>query len=217
MATVTFTADMPDGLRLQDLFTEIVRDIVPGTSDGNDTATFKVLYFEDEVEVFYSGTELSDAGGSVSYLRFGPANAPWLTIGVPGGPQLFTYTDLRDFHRGGAIAAAIVLSDADNLIGSAKGDFMESYAGNDLLDGGSGADTLHGGSGNDTYIVDKSAAATTSSRRTLILRWRKIPKSRFSERAQAHGRCRSSAITSQIRSPAHQATICSTEKRESIR
>ncbi|WP_457092805.1 calcium-binding protein [Microvirga sp. P5_D2] len=157
MATVTFTADMPDGVRLQDLFTEIVRDIVPGTTDGNDTATFKVLYFEDEVEVFYSGTELSDAGGSVSYLRFGPANAPWLTIGVPGGPQLFTYTDLRDFHRGGAIAAAIVLSDADNLIGSAKGDFMESYAGNDHLDGGSGADTLHGGSGNDTYIVDNSA------------------------------------------------------------
>lgn len=160
MATVTFTADMPEGLRLQALFTEIVRGIDGisfGRNGDDETATFEVLYFDDPVEVFYSGPAISGATGSVAYLRFGPANAPWLTISAPIGETLFTYIDLLAFHRNGALAAAIALEQADTLTGSANGDFMESYAGDDVLDGDGGADTLHGGLGNDTYIVDNSA------------------------------------------------------------
>ena len=134
MATVTFTTDLPDGLRLQALFADIVGgidDVSFGTSDGNDTATFKVLYFKDEVEVFYSGSQLSNDKGEV-YLRFSFNGATWLTIGALDGPPIFTYgisdefSTLEDFHRSGAIAAAIVLAGADNLVGSAKGDFIES-------------------------------------------------------------------------------------------
>jgi serralysin len=161
MATVTFSADIPEDLRLPDLFTEILGAITFGTSGGNETATFKIQhpdgYVEHRVDVFYSGPQLSDDGGGVSYLRFSYEGDTWLTIGVPDGPVLFTYDDLRIFHRNGAVAAAAVLYSADNLTGSANGDFMESYAGDDVLDGGGDADTLHGGSGNDTYIVDNSA------------------------------------------------------------
>ncbi|MGO4388730.1 calcium-binding protein [Microvirga sp. 2YAF29] len=161
MATVTFTADTPEDLRLPKLFTEILGAIVFGRSGGDDTAAFKVQhpdgYIGHQLDVFYSGRQLSVDEGEVSYLRFSYDGDTWLTIGTPSGPVLFTYSDLQAFHRGGAIAAAAVLSRSDNLTGSAKGDYMESYAGDDVLDGGEGADTLKGGSGNDIYIVDNSA------------------------------------------------------------
>jgi Ca2+-binding RTX toxin-like protein len=146
---------MPIGLRLQALFSAIMSDSLSyGTETGLETASFRIMIYQYPEDVFYAGPNISREAGEVSYLRFGPKSAPWLTFGASGGPVQFTYTDLAQFHGRGATAAAAVLVGNDALIGSSHGDYIEGYAGNDLLDGGGGADTLDGGAGNDTYIVD---------------------------------------------------------------
>ena len=153
MATVTFHSGMPVGLRVQALFSAIVGGVSYGNDAGMETASFRIMIYQYPEDAFYAGPSISGEAGAVSYLRFGPASDPWLTIGALDGPVQFTYTDLVEFH-GQAAAAAAALSYDDHLIGSSHGDYMEGYGGDDLLDGRGGADTLGGGAGNDTYLVD---------------------------------------------------------------
>jgi len=152
MAVVTFNSNMPMGLRLQAFFTPIVSGSL--STEGAESASFKVVIYQSPVDILYAGPQLSEAEGSASYLRFGPEVAPWITYGEPDGPALFSYQDLAKFHQQGALAAAFVMSGNDRLEGSDQGDYLEGYAGDDLLEGGRGADTLDGGIGNDIYRVD---------------------------------------------------------------
>jgi serralysin len=158
MATVTFTADMPNGVQVYKLFSALAGSISFEQSGGAGTASFQIFHPDGnpdhKVDVFYSGPELSDTSGRVSYIKFSFNGTTWLTIGALNGPAIFSYQDLASFHSNGIATAMAVFANADNLVGSAKGDFIEAYAGNDTLNGGGGADTLYGGAGDDIYIVD---------------------------------------------------------------
>ena len=155
MATLKFNSSMPVGLRLQALFSSIVSGSPTyGTEAGMETASFQIMIYQYPADAFYAGPSVSEDAGKVSYLRFGPANSPWLTYGEMNGSAQFTYRGLTNFHQQGAVTAAAIMAGSDHLIGSSHGDFMEAFAGDDLLDGGEGGDTLDGGAGNDMYIVD---------------------------------------------------------------
>jgi serralysin len=155
MAVVTFTSSMPQGLRLEELFTSVVGEsLVDRMESGHYIASFKIIIYQDPVDVFYEGSTVSEAGKSIAYLRFGPQSTPWLVYSEVNGLVQSTYSGLTSFHAQGAAAATAVMQGDDHLMGSSHGDYLEGYAGNDRLDGGAGADTLDGGSGNDTYIVD---------------------------------------------------------------
>lgn len=153
MAVLTFSASMPEGLRLQALFSAIVNNTVAyGLEAGEVTASFQVTIYNSPVDVYYRGLEVAQARGEISYLRFGPGTAPWLTYTHSG--IAFVYDSLLTFHAQGALSAAVVMAGDDQLTGSWQGDYLDGYDGNDRLDGGTGADTMDGGAGNDTYIVD---------------------------------------------------------------
>ena len=50
---------------------------------------------------------------------------------------------------------------ADSLTGSGIANVLSGEGGNDTLDGGTGADTMIGGQGNDTYVVDNAGDVVT--------------------------------------------------------
>ena len=50
-----------------------------------------------------------------------------------------------------------ILTNIDNLIGSAFNDTLRGNANNNILDGAAGADTLIGGAGNDTFLYATTA------------------------------------------------------------
>ncbi|WP_201839779.1 calcium-binding protein [Microvirga zambiensis] len=155
MAVLTFSASMPEGLRLQALFSAIVDNaVIYGIEAGADTGRFQVTIFNSPVDVLYRGSDVAPAQGEVSSLQFGPSNAPWLTYSHPNDGIAFVYDNLLSFHARGAISAAVVMAADDQLIGSWRGDYLEGYGGDDWIDGGTGADTMDGGAGNDTFIVD---------------------------------------------------------------
>jgi Ca2+-binding RTX toxin-like protein len=146
---------MPEGLRLQALFSAIVDNaMASGMEAGDETASFHVTIYDSPVDVYYRGSDVTLAHGEISFLRFGPGDAPWLTYSHSSGSIAFVYDNLLTFHAQGAVSAAVVMAADDQLIGSWRGDYLDGYGGNDRLDGGTGADTMDGGAGNDTYIVD---------------------------------------------------------------
>src|SRR5215218_3216418 len=78
MAVVTFTSSMPQGLRLEELFTSVVGEsLVDRMESGHYIASFKIIIYQDPVDVFYEGSTVSEAGKSIAYLRFGPQRTPW--------------------------------------------------------------------------------------------------------------------------------------------
>jgi hypothetical protein len=179
---------MPVGLRVQALFSAIVGGVSYGNDAGMETASFRIMIYQYPEDAFYAGPSISGEAGAVSYLRFGPASDPWLTIGALDGPVQFTYTDLVEFH-GQAAAAAAALTRDDHLIGSSHGDYMEGYGGDDLLDGAgeptrsaAAQATTHTSSiTRTTALLTKPAAGTTSSRQAPALRWRPTRKSKSSK------------------------------------
>ncbi|WP_262300207.1 calcium-binding protein [Microvirga sesbaniae] len=155
MAVLTFSASMPEGLRLQALFSAIVdNSITYGMKAGDETASFHVTIYDSPVDVYYQGREVTPTHGEISSVLFGPHDFPWLTYSHSSGGIAFVYDNLLTFHSQGTVSAALVMAGDDQLTGSWGGDYLDGYGGNDRLDGGLGADTMDGGAGNDTYIVD---------------------------------------------------------------
>ncbi|EIM24651.1 calcium-binding protein [Microvirga lotononidis] len=155
MALVTFTDNMRQGLRLQDFFTAVVGSISYGEEDELKMATFQVNVDHTILDIVYRGPSIGETSGRVSSLEVRRSGETLLTYA--SGSVLFAYDGgLKEFHAGGAAAAASIMWGSDQLNGSANGDYLEGHAGNDYLNGGPGADTLDGGAGNDTYIVDNT-------------------------------------------------------------
>jgi hypothetical protein len=63
MATVTFHSSMPDGLRLQALFSAIVGSVSYGNEAGMETASFRIMIYPNPEDAFYAGPNVSGAAG----------------------------------------------------------------------------------------------------------------------------------------------------------
>jgi Ca2+-binding RTX toxin-like protein len=116
--------------------------------DGNDTLIGGL------------GADTLDGDGGTDTVDYSASNAA-VVIDLSSGSA-----------QSGGHAAGDILSDLENVIGSAFGDSLrgttganqiEGLNGNDTLEGGDGADTLVGGNGSDTASYASSSAAVTVS------------------------------------------------------
>jgi Ca2+-binding RTX toxin-like protein len=73
------------------------------------------------------------------------------------GSSAAVAVDLTAGTASGGDAAGDVLTNFENLDGSAFNDTLSGTSAINVLDGGAGNDTLTGGAGNDTYVVDSSS------------------------------------------------------------
>lgn len=85
------------------------------------------------IEIYNEGTlAYAIQGFSLDFIGF------W-TLVMNGDPSALT---------------AAILDGADQIVGGAEDDYLESFDGDDRLDGRGGADVMVGGQGNDTYVID---------------------------------------------------------------
>jgi len=111
----------------------------------------------DDQVIAYEGNDIID-GGEGNDLINGGAGAD--TIDGGNGNDTVTYAtagawinvDLGANYTYNSDAGGDVITNVENLIGTAYNDFLTGNSGNNILDGGAGNDYLNGGNGNDTLI-----------------------------------------------------------------
>ena len=116
------------------------------TGDG-DAETITGSSEREVIEGGGGADTIDGGGGSDTASYAGSADA--VTVNLGAGTA------------SGGDAAGDILTNIENLIGSANADTLTGDAGDNVIEGGAGADTLDGGAGNDTLSYEHSAAAVT--------------------------------------------------------
>ncbi|MFM8750271.1 beta strand repeat-containing protein, partial [Rhabdaerophilum sp.] len=105
------------------------------------------------------GADILDGGAGIDTATYSTSTAG-ITVSLNGGAGV------------GGDAQGDILTNFENITGSAFNDTITGNAfanvlnggdGHDILDGGAGADTLTGGNGNDVYIIDNAADTVTEA------------------------------------------------------
>ncbi len=119
------------------------------TSSDTATVTITVNGVDNRDTLFATAAaDTADAGADTDTVDYGAS-----TSGVT--------VDLEAGTASGGYAAGDVLSNFENIVGSAFGDNLTGDSGNNAISGGAGADTMAGGAGVDTldYTTAGSAIA----------------------------------------------------------
>ncbi|MFN0194667.1 MAG: hypothetical protein ACKVP5_22275 [Aestuariivirga sp.] len=104
----------------------------------------------DDMLYGFAGADLLWGGAGGDTMDGGENNDTVTYLGSAVG----VYADIGANLYFGGDANGDVVSNVENLIGSAHDDVLVGDGGNNWLNGGAGADTLAGGGGNDTYVID---------------------------------------------------------------
>lgn len=155
MANVTFGANLPEGVRIRDLFSATGTEFVFLTQSlSNGTVQTRTLYGnggDREFDITYTALgRASNENFPISTMTAKIDGATVFTWDSSAAP--LTVADLTAFHEGRASSAAIFMRGDDTITGSLNEDYLEGFAGNDTIDGSNDTDILVGGLGKDTLI-----------------------------------------------------------------
>jgi Ca2+-binding RTX toxin-like protein len=100
-----------------------------------------------------AGADTLDGGAGIDTLSYASSSAAVIV-------------NLLTPSASGGDAAGDVISNFENLIGSANADTLTGNNGANTIEGGAGADTLNGGAGTDTLSYANSSAAVTVNLQT---------------------------------------------------
>ena len=148
-------------------------DLSAGTASGGDAAGDVLTNIQNLIGSANADTLTGDAnanniqGGAGNDIIEGKAGAD--TIDGGAGTNTASYSsssaavtvDLSAGTASGGDAAGDVLTNIQNLIGSANADTLTGDANTNVIEGGAGADTINGGTGTNTASYSSSSAAVT--------------------------------------------------------
>jgi glucose/arabinose dehydrogenase len=111
-----------------------------------------------------SGNDLLDGGAGADVLDGGPGVDTATYAASPTGVTV----SLATGHGSGGDAQGDILTDVENLIGSALADTLTGNASSNVLAGGAGGDTLTGRAGADKFVFDATALADAQAATPIL-------------------------------------------------
>jgi Ca2+-binding RTX toxin-like protein/GH24 family phage-related lysozyme (muramidase) len=112
------------------------------------------------------GNDLLIGGAGADIIDGGDGND---TVSYVGSSTAVNVSLLRSTAQSGGDAAGDILSNIENIVGSAYNDTLTGNSGANVIDGGAGNDTINGGLGNDTvtggtganiFVINKDAGSS---------------------------------------------------------